>query len=283
MLNKRTCNELIDDNDKQIKEPTIVGEIRVGRRLYEKGFWDPMVPGYKNIVVLMPGSPIQTDELNYGMLGPYSLKNDREQIMENVWQFSRIWKQVPKTTQYYPRKRHIITWNHSAEIHMNDNQELTNAYWNWREKGMNNKYFVRWPTGGKNMEEIQFAFRSEDVQPHTTIIPNDYRLSYIESRKKIYLPVYTSLVKKHPKFQELVNYHRSGENLLIIEVDGPHEESLPYYKNKYDVNDTFIENHTMLMTLENNKIMINDDKHPWGHGYALAMAVANVDENEQWI
>jgi hypothetical protein len=42
-----------------------------------------------------------------------------------------------------------------------------------------------------------------------------------------------------------------GENLLIIEVDGPHQEDLQYYKDKYGVSDNFIENGTMLVTKDN--------------------------------
>ena len=63
---------------------------------------------------------------------------------------------------------------------------------------------------------------------------------------------------------------KEGKNLLILEVDGPHQESLPYYQATYHVNDKFIENHTMLATTDNLNIMLNDTKHSYGHGYVLA-------------
>ena len=103
------------------------------------------------------------------------------------------------------------------------------------------------------------------------------RLNYIEGRKGIYLPVYCQLAKEQPLFKALQQKLANGENLLIIEVDGPHQESLEYYKNKYGVDDTFIQNKTMLVNSENIKIMLNDEKYPFGHGYCLAMALLNKD------
>jgi hypothetical protein len=70
---------------------------------------------------------------------------------------------------------------------------------------------------------------------------------------------------------------KKGENLLIIEVDGPHEEDLEYYMKKYDVKKDFIENNTMLVNEENIKVMLNDGKHPYGHGYCLACELLDFD------
>ena len=72
----------------------------------------------------------------------------------------------------------------------------------------------------------------------------------------------------------------NGENLLIIEVDGPHQESLDYYKEKYEVGDDFIQKNTMLANDENINIMLNDTKHPFGHGYCLAMTL--LDKDIEW-
>lgn len=105
----------------------------------------------------------------------------------------------------------------------------------------------------------------------------DRHLNYIEGRKEIYVPIYCELVKKQDKFYELKERLDSGENLLIIEVDGPHQESLDYYKEKYGVDDDFIENHSMEALDENLTIMLNDEKHPFGHGYCLAMALLDLE------
>ena len=63
---------------------------------------------------------------------------------------------------------------------------------------------------------------------------------------------------------------------MIVEIDGPKSQSIEYYKNKYGVDDTFIQNDTILVNDYNINIMLNDEKHPFGHGYCLAMALNNM-------
>ena len=67
---------------------------------------------------------------------------------------------------------------------------------------------------------------------------------------------------------------------MIIEVDGPHQESLNYYKHTYGVSEDFIDKNTISVNENNMKIMLNDTKHPFGHGYCLAMAL--LDKDEEW-
>ena len=52
------------------------------------------------------------------------------------------------------------------------------------------------------------------------------------------------------------------------------------YKQKYGVGNDFIQNDTMLITKDNIEIMLNDTKHPFGHGYCLAMAL--LDKEIEW-
>lgn len=246
--------------------------IRVGRCTYDKNGkrTDPKFPGFTNILCLTKSSA-------YGELGPYVLKNDKGQLMENLWQFQKVYSQVPKSTQYYSRWDRTIIWDHPAELHVDDDGEILDAYWNWRKKGINNKYPVRYPTGfnyrGKNL--IGSLYYDEEKKEY--IGP----LSYIEARKKIYFPLYCKLVKKEPLFKELQQRLKAGENLLIIEVDGPHEEDMEYYKNKYGVDDGFIQDNTIQVRKEYMKIMLEDDRYSFGHGYCLAMALLGKDED--WL
>jgi hypothetical protein len=101
------------------------------------------------------------------------------------------------------------------------------------------------------------------------------QLDYIQARKEIYVPLYLESVIREAKFKKLQEMMKC-ENLLIIEVDGPHSESMPYYKEKYGVNDDFIVDNTVLATKENLEILLNDPKHPFGHGYCLAMALLDL-------
>jgi hypothetical protein len=73
-------------------------------------------------------------------------------------------------------------------------------------------------------------------------------------------------VQEQEMFKTLQQRLNNGENLLIIEIDGPYQESLEYYKEKYGVNNNFIENDTMLVTSTNIGVMLKDSN-------CLAMAL----------
>ena len=255
------------------------GQIRVGRCLYQggKGFakakpadcsaiskrTDPSYPGFTPIVVLTKSS-------QYGSLSPFELKNEQGMIMENAWQFMKAYTTVPKSTQYYSRWDRRVIWDHPAETHAIIKDGLVNVtpeYQRWREKGLKNPYPVRYPVGYHHRHKCL---------GHLILDGNTWRLiDYIEARKRIYLPIYVNLVRQQVAFQQLQQRLADGENLLIIEVDGPHQESLPYYQEKYGVKKDFIKQNTILVTTENMNIMLNDPKHPFGHGYCLAMALLN--------
>src|SRR5690349_14496747 len=119
--------------------------IRVGRCTYDRfgKRTDPVYPEFTSIVVL-------TKSLSHwGNLGPYVLKDDQGRIMENIWQYQKIYKQVPKSIQKFSRYDPTVIWNHPAEIHaiesVDGSWELTDDYWSWREKGFNCQYAVRYP------------------------------------------------------------------------------------------------------------------------------------------
>jgi hypothetical protein len=238
--------------------------IRVGRCTYNKAGKriDPTYDGFIPIVVLM------LSHSKYGTLGPYILKDDKNRIMENIWQFSKVYEKIPKSIQKYSRYDPKVIWSRDAETHV-INDEIQPEYWAWRKAGMNNRYAVRYPVGYNYMHNCLYALAEDD--PTT-------KLNYVDARKKIYIPTYCTLVKEEPEFLFLKQRLKSGTNLLIIEVDGPHSESLDYYMDKYEVNNDFIEQDTMLVTRGNITVMLNDDRHAFGHGYCLAMALLNMED-----
>jgi hypothetical protein len=239
----------------------MTGQVRVGRVIYDnKGVrHDPVYPNFTNIVVLTKSS-------KYGSISPYVLTDDKGRIMENIWQFSKVYKNVPKTVSRYSRWDDTVIWDYPAEKHVDENDDLLPEYWNWRRKGMNCKYPIRYPVGYKNRKNCLYCIMKKDGK----------KLDYIEARKKIYLPVYTKLVKKQPQFLELKERLEKGENLLILDVDGPHQESLDYYKEKYNCSNDFIETDSVLVTKENMNIFLNDPKHSFGHGYCLGLALLKI-------
>ena len=229
--------------------------IRVGRILNSNDRIE--LDGFVPIVVMTKSS-------KYGSLSPYELKIDG-MIIENIWQFSKIYEEIPASKQPYSRYVSTVIWNHPAEKHF-VNGKITQEYLHWRTKGFNNKYAVRYPVGYNHRHKCIGSI----IDPY---IETPILLNYIDTRKKIYLPYYVHAVRQQPQFQELKQMLSNNINILIMEVDGPHQESLSYYQEKYKVDDNFINKGTMLATKENLEIMLNDDKHPFGHGYCLAKAL----------
>ena len=116
----------------------------------------------------------------------------------------------------------------------------------WRQKGMECEYPVRYPVGFNDRRSCIGSIKSSEY--NKCVLDEKYApklLSYVEARKEIYLKTYLKLVKKAKDFEKLLKMLKEGKNLLIIEVDGPHEDHLEYYKEKYGVGDDFIENNTI--------------------------------------
>lgn len=247
----------------------VKGQIRVGRRIYDRNgkYVDPSCPGFTTILVL-------TKSTAYGSLGPYELYDKRGRNMENLWQFSKVYQRVPPAKEFRSRYDKTVIWEHPEEEHVKvdrDTYQILPAYLKWREKGMNAKEAIRYPVGFNARHQCLFSFAEKDGK----IVKEP--LKYVEARKKIYAPTYIRLVKEKPQFKELQARLQKGENLLIVEVDGPHEESLDYYKSKYGVENDFIVGSTILCTEKNLSIMLNDEKHPYGHGYCLASALLELE------
>jgi hypothetical protein len=237
--------------------------IRVGKFDYASY---PTFDGFTPIPVISKSRSI------YRNLSPFLLKDDMNRYMENLYQFSKVYKQVPKTTQRYSKYNPIIIWQHPKETHVIDNK-ITDEYKDWRKKGMDNNYPVRFPVGKTNRHKCLYSLKTNE----DGTINEDEQLDYIESRKQIYMKLYIEIVKKHPLFMELKNKLANGENLLIIDIDGPYQSSLDYYKEHYNVSDDFIEHNSMLVNKENIDIMLHDIKHPFGHGYCLAIALLDLE------
>lgn len=298
------------------------GKIAVGTRLYSgSSCEDPELKGFTKIICL-------TTSTAYGSLGPYCLKHDGI-ILENEWQFSKIYPFVRPSRQHFSRFDNRIIWEHipehgSKEVHIDENGFITVDYLKWRLKGFMCSEAVRYPPGKPYMRECAGSILQKDlnklfsdnppVRPRIELpcqatkssvfsspsVPSIERkesslplveckelslhstnnvirlLNYIEARKEIYVPEYCAAVVEAKQFKELKERLSKGENLLIVEVDGPHQEDLKYYMEKYRVDSHFIENNTMLATKDNLKIMLNDTKHPYGHGYCLAMALLGI-------
>lgn len=254
------------------------GKVYIGKCLYDSNRkrTDPNLEEFENIVVL---TKTTCNKKEYFNLSPYYLKDKHGYLMENIWQFSKVYSSVRKVNNKYPNGKPI--WSHPEEVHFQDGK-LTDEYFAWRQKGFENPEPVRYPNSYHGKRESLFSLKrvkedmtEEDIQKK--------KLTYIEARKKIYLPLYSKLVRKEKIFDKLKEKLENGTNLLIVEVDGPCYESLDYYKEKYNIKDDFIQDiggGVMEATERNIKLMLNDSKHSFGHGYCLAMNL--LDKEEEW-
>lgn len=249
------------------------GQVRVGTCKWQGSTRiDPQVDGFIPIVCL-------TKSTKYGMLSPYCLTvsmkfqndpNTYEVLMENAWQFSKVYEKVPPVTETKSRFDRTVIWNWPTQTHLIGNN-ITMEYLSWRKAGMLVSEPIRYPVGKNYMHKCLFSLKSSNGSINLKM------LNYLEARREIYLPLYVEAVKKHPEFIKLKKRLENGENLIILEVDGPHYESLNYYKRTYDVNEDFItENSTILTTQINLEIMLDDTKHRFGHGYCLAGALLDL-------
>jgi hypothetical protein len=234
--------------------------IRIGKITFKYGKRQyPSYPGFVPIEVM-------TSSKDYSLLSPYHLRDNNNFIMENIWQFTKVYREVPESKQFYSNWDKTVIWDHPKEVHYNGIEEfnkdnLTEEYFKWRMKGLKNRYAVRYPVGRNHRHECMGLYMNGNLY------------NYIDARKEVYLPLYISLLDGKEKFVELLDILKKGTNILLMEVDGPDGSILDYYKRTYDVEDNFIENNTMLATKENLTIMLNDSKKPFGHGYCLAVAL----------
>lgn len=236
--------------------------IRIGRTDKNRGKCD--YPNFKTIIVTT-----KSRSGKYFSLSPYSVKDENGCIFENIWQFSKIYNTIPAVKLPYSKWDPTIIWEWPAETHMID-EKPTQAYWKWREDGMRCEYPIRYPVGFKHRTKCVCSYKN--LKEDSVEGPMDY----IEARKEIYLGLYGDLVKNVQEFKEIKEMLKKGQNILIVDVDGPVQSSMGYYKEKYSVNDKWIYKDSIEVTKKNMEILLNDEKHPFGHGFCLGLELLDI-------
>lgn len=255
------------DNKKLKKNFCLMKQPKSARGMVKVAKYYPGKPqansvGFSNILIHTDAKPLGGD------LSPYVLSNEHGQLLENIWQFSKLYAKV--TTQKIPISRwqpNLIIWEHNAEDLVNEQGTPTKSYWQWREKGMNNKFAVRYPNGFNGRHQCLCSLMGDE---------NKYeRLDYIEARKRIYCGEYIRLAPKTAHFKKLMDLLDQGVNIQILEVDGPDPELTfsPYDRiTKKDPG--------LLIDEEVIRMLVNDPRKPFGHGYAIASLLLN---GETWM
>jgi hypothetical protein len=131
---------------------------------------------------------------------------------ENLWQFSKCY------------------WRY------NSNGEPNSLYYDWAKKGFEDYKPIRYPMGKGAKPEYSWW--------------NGERLSYIEARKKIYIPYYAQSVSKTNAWLKLKEEYKSrGNQITLWDFDG---------YNYLDLNMSFDD-------------VINFEGASMGHSFVLAM------------
>lgn len=91
-------------------------------------------------------------------------------------------------------------------------------------------------------------------------------LGYVESRKQVYVPEYSAMIADREMLKYWKDQVARGVNVTIYDFDGP---KLP------DGSITCCE-----LTKELLQEKINDETHPFGHGYIVAAMIAGINVDE---
>jgi len=153
------------------------------------------------------------------LLGPVSLYDDyTARCVENAYQFCKVYRE-----------------------YTDKNGNPMPTYFEWAQTGWSSSVAQRRPMG--------------HCLPLYSYWDGD-KLSLVESRRRIYLPLYTRAVVKSDGFRELKRLYDAGEQLCLIDYDAYDHEVLGYRKA-----DDFI----------------NDEERTFGHCFALKFLL------EGWI
>ena len=121
-------------------------------------------------------------------LGPVDLYGDYiAQRMENAWQYTKVYK-----------------------VHTDDRGEPTEDYWKWARLGWMNTRAVRFPMG-------------RGAAPEYSLWDGE-KLSYVEARKKIYIPLYASCVRRTEAWKKLQALYKEGGDFGLWDFDGYNHE-----------------------------------------------------------
>ena len=145
-------------------------------------------------------------------------------------------------------------WQHGkmwpSAGHIGDDGSPTAAWYAFRERGYAAAKAKRRPLPAKQYGRPTASFY------------NGRLMGYVESRKLIYVPIYRRLIESLPIIAELRKLLASGQDILVIDGDGPPKDMYP---NGLELNRA------------NWDRMIDDPNHPFGHGYVVAALLANLD------
>lgn len=151
-------------------------------------------------------------------LGPCELYSDYvSKNVENGWQYSKVYPQF-----------------------VDENNNPNEKYFEWAKRGWTDTRANRYPMG-KGKKPLYTYWNGE-------------KLSYVEARKKIYIPMYAKAVIKTEAFKKLKELYDSSGVLHLWDFDG---------YNHIKLNKTL-------------KEVVNDPTRKMGHAFVLAYLLKEI-------
>ena len=231
------------------KEPPKIIVCQFGR-----GVAYPKKEGFKVYPIHSRGAK-PWKELSPFFIGPVSFINaDGEEdscpIFESYWQSCKVWKTVSKQNQKKPE------WLWPAEKHLGKDGNPNKAWYKWHDALCHHEKAVRRPNG-KAIPEYAWWMNKNTGEYE--------KLNTIEARKKIYIPILKKLYRAHPVYKRLLKEFRNGQNMILIEPDGPWNVAYP---NGREVNLDLLYSLIEKMNYAEEEY----PKHyaPYGHSYIAA-------------
>ncbi len=116
--------------------------------------------------------------------GPVNLYGDYKSVnVENAWQFCKVY-----------------------EYYLEEDNAVGERYFKWANDGWCDTKAHRYPMG----REAKPLYSYWDGE----------KLTYVEARKKIYIPLYAEAVQKTYAFDKLKKMHEEGQDLYLWDFDG---------------------------------------------------------------
>lgn len=237
-----------------IDEPKFnFGQIRV--RNVERGVNYPKVPGYANIPAWSRGAKPWC-ELSPFVIGPLVFEEDGVQKtahnFENFWQSFKVYSIVDR--------QNTPAWRWPSEVHVEGADKLPNSAWlQWHNALISHEEAVRHPNG-RNIP--LYAWWQKQ------------KLNVIEARKEIYIPYLQKLYRAHPVYKRLLQLVARGQNIIILEPDGPTHQLYPDGMPVTLVDLYRLQNVIKMSEFPGGHKHSNPNKYiPYGHGYVIALTL----------
>lgn len=150
-------------------------------------------------------------------LSPFNLPGTIAKCVENAWQFSKVY-----------------------DVFVDSSGNPTPEYFTWAQLGFQLDKAVRYPMG-RGKKPLYSYWKGQ-------------KLSYVEARKHIYIPIYASAAFQTEAYQRLLRMYNNYEPIVLWDFDG--YDNVKYKKSYADI--------------------INDVTHPLGHAFVIAMMLTGM-------